>query len=180
MVKILWFHGKDYSVKSKWQCVKNDCFLANVSKCIFFQYFPDADHHPGFQVFKLQLSLVLFWSSLYNLKKSGVFMVAQWVKSWLASMRMRIRSLPSLRGLKALALPHVNCRQGSDMVLLWLWHRPAGIAPIGPLAENFHMPHVWPSKEKKSNSSLNMQSIMNSKSLYIWYPNLRTRSFNNR
>ena len=28
----------------------------------------------------------------------------------------------------------VGCRQGSDLVLLWLWHRPAATAPIGPLA----------------------------------------------
>ena len=25
-------------------------------------------------------------------------------------------------------------RRGSDPTLLWLWHRPAAIAPIGPLA----------------------------------------------
>ena len=28
----------------------------------------------------------------------------------------------------------VGCRQVSDPVLLWLWHRPAAAAPIGPLA----------------------------------------------
>jgi len=28
----------------------------------------------------------------------------------------------------------VGCRQGSDLVLLWLWCRPAAVAPIGPLA----------------------------------------------
>jgi len=28
----------------------------------------------------------------------------------------------------------VGCRRGSDLVLLWLWRRPAAIAPIGPLA----------------------------------------------
>ena len=28
----------------------------------------------------------------------------------------------------------VVCRCGSDLVLLWLWHRPAATAPIGPLA----------------------------------------------
>ena len=26
-------------------------------------------------------------------------------------------------------------RPGSDLALLWLWHRPAAIAPIGPLAQ---------------------------------------------
>ena len=28
----------------------------------------------------------------------------------------------------------VGCRRGSDTALLWLWHRPAAIAPIRPLA----------------------------------------------
>ena len=28
----------------------------------------------------------------------------------------------------------VGRRRGSDLVLLWLWRRPAAIAPIGPLA----------------------------------------------
>ena len=28
----------------------------------------------------------------------------------------------------------VGCRCGSDLALLWLWHRPAATAPIRPLA----------------------------------------------
>ena len=28
----------------------------------------------------------------------------------------------------------VGCRRGSDLVLLWLWYRPAAIALIRPLA----------------------------------------------
>ena len=28
----------------------------------------------------------------------------------------------------------VGCRHGSELVLLWLWCRPAAIAPIQPLA----------------------------------------------
>ena len=28
----------------------------------------------------------------------------------------------------------VVCRHGSDLVLLWLWHTPAAVAPIQPLA----------------------------------------------
>ena len=33
-----------------------------------------------------------------------------------------------------------------DPTLLWLWcrPRPAAVAPIPPLAWNFHMPQVWP------------------------------------
>ena len=28
----------------------------------------------------------------------------------------------------------VGCRCGSDLAMLWLWHRPAATASIGPLA----------------------------------------------
>ena len=31
-------------------------------------------------------------------------------------------------------ISRVGCRCGSDLVLLWLWCRPAAIAPIQPLA----------------------------------------------
>ena len=31
-----------------------------------------------------------------------------------------------------------------DLVLLWLWRRPAAIAPIGFPARNLHVPQVWP------------------------------------
>ena len=27
----------------------------------------------------------------------------------------------------------VGCRRGLDLMLLWLWYRPAAVAPIGPL-----------------------------------------------
>ena len=29
---------------------------------------------------------------------------------------------------------HVGCRCSSDLALLWQWHGPAAVAPIGPLA----------------------------------------------
>ena len=43
-----------------------------------------------------------------------------------------------------------------DVVLLWLWCRSAAIAPIQPLAGNFHMPWVWPSKDKKKKKDCKM------------------------
>ena len=43
----------------------------------------------------------------------------------------------------------VGHRRGSDLVLLWLWHRPAAAALIRPLAWEPHMPQVWPSKDKR-------------------------------
>ena len=49
-------------------------------------------------------------------------------------MRLRVRFLALLSG-SAIAVSHgVGCRCRSDPVLLWLWHRPAVTAPIGPLA----------------------------------------------
>ena len=46
----------------------------------------------------------------------------------------------------------VGHRCSSDLVLLWLWWRPAAVAPIGPLT--WEPPHVvgggrGPKKEKK-------------------------------
>ena len=41
---------------------------------------------------------------------------------------------------------------GSDLVLLWLWCRPAAVAPIQPLAWNIHMLPVQPLKAKKKKS----------------------------
>ena len=29
----------------------------------------------------------------------------------------------------------VGCRRGLDLAFLWLWHRPAIVAPIQPLAQ---------------------------------------------
>ena len=51
-------------------------------------------------------------------------------------MRMQVPSLALLSGLRIGIA--VNCGVGhrcsSDPALLWLWCRPAAIAPIGPLA----------------------------------------------
>ena len=51
-------------------------------------------------------------------------------------MRLRVRSLPFLSGLtiRIAVSCGVGCRRGSDPALLWLWHRLAAAAPIGPLA----------------------------------------------
>ena len=54
----------------------------------------------------------------------------------LGTMRLQVQSLASLRGLRIrIAMScGVGRRHGSDLVLLWLWHRLATIAPIRPLA----------------------------------------------
>ena len=36
----------------------------------------------------------------------------------------------------------VGCRRSSDPALLWLWHRPATVAPIGPLL--WKLPYAMP------------------------------------
>ena len=60
--------------------------------------------------------------------------MARWLTNRLASMRMQVRSLASLSGLRIGVA--VSCgaghRRGLDPT--WLWHKPAATAPIGPLA----------------------------------------------
>ena len=52
----------------------------------------------------------------------------------LGTIRLRVRSLALLSGLRICAAVScgVGCRCGSDLALLWLW--PAAVAPIRPLA----------------------------------------------
>ena len=54
----------------------------------------------------------------------------------LGTMSLRVRSLASLSGLRIqLAVSYgVGHRHGSDLVLLWLWCRPAAVVLIQPLA----------------------------------------------
>ena len=53
-----------------------------------------------------------------------------------ASMRMWVRSLVSLSGLRIQCCCELWCRSqtGLDPALLWLWHRLMATAPMGPLA----------------------------------------------
>ena len=64
---------------------------------------------------------------MYNSHLLGVPVMTQWKQIRLASVRMWVQSLVLLSGLGI-------WRCGSDPMLLWLWHRPAAVAPIGPLA----------------------------------------------
>ena len=67
---------------------------------------------------------------------SGVPIVAQQKPIQPVSLRMGVRSLASLSGWGSCAA--VSCgighRGGLDPELLWLWYRPAAVAPIQPLA----------------------------------------------
>ena len=60
--------------------------------------------------------------------------VAQWKQIRLVSMRMWVWSLALLSGLRTcIAMSCVaGHRLGWDPLLLWLWHRPADVAPIWP------------------------------------------------
>ena len=51
-------------------------------------------------------------------------------------MRLRVRSLASLSGLRIRIAVRcgVGHRWGSDLALLWLWYRLMAAASIGPLA----------------------------------------------
>jgi len=51
-------------------------------------------------------------------------------------MRLQVRSLALLSGLRIQCCDELwcRCRCSSDLVLLWLWDRPAATAPIRPLA----------------------------------------------
>ena len=61
----------------------------------------------------------------------------------------------------------VVCRHSSDLALLWLWHRPAAVAPIGPLA--WEPPYATGAalkekKKKKEKSSLVVQQVKD----WVW------------
>ena len=69
--------------------------------------------------------------------------VAQRKQTWPASMRMWVRSLASLSGLRIQRCCEPWCRLqtcGSDPTLLWLRRRPGTAAPIQTLAWEF--PHA--------------------------------------
>ena len=54
----------------------------------------------------------------------------------LGTMGLQGQSLALLDGLRVWHCLScgVVCRHGLDPILLWLWHRPAAVALIGPLA----------------------------------------------
>ena len=63
--------------------------------------------------------------------------MAQWKRIQLGTMTFQVRSLASLSGLRIHRCHELWCRlqTGSlDPELLWLWHRPAAVALIRPLA----------------------------------------------
>ena len=57
----------------------------------------------------------------------------------------------------------IDHRHGSDLALLWLWHRPAAIAPIRPLAWEFPyaVGAALKSKKKKEREKKQTSNIRN-------------------
>ena len=90
----------------------------------------------------------------------GVPAVVQWRRVRLGTLRFRVRSLASFNGSRSgVAMScGVGRRCGLDPVLLWLWHRPAAIAPIRPVA--WELPYAagvaLKSKKKKKKSPQKM------------------------
>ena len=77
-------------------------------------------------------------SSTVGIKKksrAGIPMVQQ-KRIWPGTIRLGVRSLASLSGLKIWCCRELCCRSQTQLGsgLLWLWCRPAAVAPIGPLA----------------------------------------------
>ena len=54
----------------------------------------------------------------------------------------------------------VGCRHGSEPVLLWLWCRPAAVAPIQPQPGNIHMLQGEALKKQKKNKNKCMDRWM--------------------
>ena len=75
-------------------------------------------------------------------------------------MRKRVRSLTLLSGLRICCCCDLWCRSqmGLDPELLWLWCRPAAVAPIWPLA--WEAPYVtgatlkWQKRKKKKKEKI--------------------------
>ena len=62
--------------------------------------------------------------------------MAQQKRISLGTMRLQLQSLASLSGLRIWHYHELRYRSQTRFrsALLWLWHRPAAVAPIGPLA----------------------------------------------
>ena len=76
---------------------------------------------------------VTFWISKND---PGVPVMVQQKLIWLGTMRLWVRSLALLSGLRSSVAMSCGVGHicGSDPILLWLWSRPAAVAPIRPLA----------------------------------------------
>ena len=86
-----------------------------------------------------------------DLPYPGVPTVAEHRQIRLVPTRMRAQSLASLSGSGIWHCCELWCRSQThlDLALLWLWHRPAAVAPIRPLAWELPYPAGAALKKKK-------------------------------
>ena len=84
---------------------------------------------------------------------TGVPMWLSRSRTHLASLRMQVRSLALLSGLRIWPCQScgVGCGRGLDPASLWLWCRPAAVAPAGPLA--WELPYVTDAALKRKTES---------------------------
>ena len=54
----------------------------------------------------------------------------------------------------------IGHKGSSDLALLWLWYRPAAVAPIYPQPGNFHMPQVQSQKGKKKKEGERLEKTL--------------------
>ena len=107
--------------------------ISKVKTLLWISY--EQGHSPDIWVWFI-FALLSYCFSILNILKLGVPTMAEWKQIWLVTMKMQVQSLASLSGLRssiAVSCP-VGYRHSSDLALLWMWHRPAAIAPIWPLA----------------------------------------------
>ena len=112
-----------------------------------------------------------------TIKLIGVPIVAWRKQTWLGSMRMWVRSLTSLSGLKIQRCRELWCTLqmwcGSDLALLWPWCRPAAVALIRPLA--WELPQAAgaalksKTKPKKQHKIDKQQNLLHGAGNYVQY-----------
>ena len=67
----------------------------------------------------------------------------------------------------------VGRRHGADLVLLWLWHKPAATAPIWPLA--WELPHALGAALKRQTPpkkvwKVGFSNVLRETCLHLWSP----------
>ena len=84
----------------------------------------------------LQLRAGPFYA--HKLERWGFPIVVQWKQIQLGTMRLQVRSLASLSGLRIQRCRELwlGRRRSLDLALLWLWYRLVATAPIRPLARD--------------------------------------------
>ena len=89
---------------------------------------------------------------------AGIPVMAQQKRVQIESMRMWVRSLASLSGLRIWHCHELWCRsqmrRSSDLALMWLWCRPAAVVPIWPLA--WELPYAMGAALKKQEKKISI------------------------